>query len=179
MRAWLQAAVAGPPTCPIRRCPSDSRCSVAENPPVKLVDPTLVTRAAGLFSGSMTTNGTTLSVIPRDGLRRRLDVIIPDRTLPFAEDIARLKLELERDGFAAEAPITIDKALGTIAFTIENRVGTPHTTGVKLSLPLNSKYELRQDGKAIPLTKTGEWDYPWRAEVNIGATTKVELVRSR
>jgi hypothetical protein len=131
------------------------------------------------YGGSMTTNGTTLSVIPRDGLRRRLDVIIPDRTLPFAEDIARLKLELERDGFAAEAPITIDKALGTIAFTIENRVGTPHTTGVKLSLPLNSKYELRQDGKAIPLTKTGEWDYPWRAEVNIGATTKVELVRSR
>lgn len=131
------------------------------------------------YGGSMTPTGAALSVIPRDGLRRRLDVIIPDRTLPFAEDIARLKLELERDGFAAEAPITIDKALGAIAFTIENRVGTPHTTGVRLSLPLNSTYELRQDGKAVPLAKTGDWDYPWRAEVNIGATTKLELVRSR
>ncbi|HVQ43016.1 MAG TPA: DUF5695 domain-containing protein [Vicinamibacterales bacterium] len=131
------------------------------------------------YGASMTTNGATLSVIPRDGLRRRLDVIIPDRTLPFAEDVARLKLELERDGFASEAPITIDKALDTIAFTIENRVGKPHTTEIRLSLPLNSKYGLRQDGKAIPLTKTGEWDYPWRVEVAIGAPTKIELVRSR
>ena len=32
---------------------------------------------------------------------------------------------------------------------------------------------------AIPLAKTRDWDYPWRAEVNIGATTKIELVRSR
>ena len=131
------------------------------------------------YGASMTASGATVSVIPRDGLRRRLDVIIPDRTLPFAEDIARFKLELERDGFTAEAPITIDKALTSIAFTIENRMSRPHVTSIKLSLPLNSHYELRQDGKVIPLTKTGDWDYPWRAEVNIGAPTRIELVRSR
>jgi hypothetical protein len=131
------------------------------------------------YGASMTTSGATLSVIPRDGLRRRLDVIVPDRTLPFAEDIARLKVELERDGFASEAPITIEKALGTIAFTIENRVSTPHTTRIKLSFPLNSRYELRQDGKVVPLTKTGDWDYPWRAEVSLGAAAKIELVRGR
>src|SRR5580765_1140886 len=131
------------------------------------------------YGASMTTSGATLSVIPRDGLRRRLDVIIPDRALPFAEDIARLKLELERDGFAQESPITIDKALGTIAFTIENRMTTPHVTGIKLSLPLNSRYELRQDGQVIPLTQTGDWDYPWRADVSLGPAAKIELRRSR
>ena len=43
-----------------RRCaggPRDSRCWVAARPPAKLVEPTLVTRARGRLSGSMTTSG--------------------------------------------------------------------------------------------------------------------------
>jgi Family of unknown function (DUF5695) len=132
------------------------------------------------YGASMTDAGGTLSLNPRDGLRRRLDVVIPDRYLPFAEDIARLKLELERDGFAADGQIVLDKTLGQIAFTVENRTSSTHTTGVRLSLPLNSKYELRQDGKAVPLAQTGNPDYPWRAEVRLaGASAKIELVRVR
>jgi len=132
------------------------------------------------YGASMTDSGATLSINPRDGLRRRLDVVIPDRYLPFAEDIARLKLELERDGFAADGQITVDKALGRIAFTIENRTGKDHATGVRLSLPVNIKYELRQDGKAVSLVQTGDPDYPWRAEIRMaGASTTIELARVR
>ena len=55
--------------------------------------------------------GRTIEVDPRDGLRRRFDVVIPDVSLPFPEDIRRLKLELDRDGFAADGLITMDKTL--------------------------------------------------------------------
>ena len=61
----------------------------------------------------------------------------------------------------------MDKALGKIAFTIENRTSNAHTTGVRLSFPVNSQYELRQDGKVVPLVQTGDWDYPWRAELSL------------
>jgi hypothetical protein len=130
------------------------------------------------YGGAMTEQGQELSINPRDGLRRRLHVVIPDRTLPFAEDVARLKVELERDGFAADGLIVMDKALRTIAFTIENRTGGSHATGVRLSVPANSRYELRQDGKVIPLAQTGNWDYPWRGDLAIaGATSRIEVTR--
>jgi hypothetical protein len=99
--------------------------------------------------------------------------------LPFPEDIRRLKLELERDGFASAGMVTMDKALQKIAFTVENRTANAHKTGVRLSIPVHSRYELTQDGKPIPLVQTGNWDYPFRAELTVtGPTTRVELVRS-
>ncbi len=131
------------------------------------------------YGGAMTEQGADLSINPRDGLRRRFDVVIPDMYLPFPEDIRRLKLELERDGFAADGMITMDKALGRVGFTIENRTADAHRTGVRLSIPVNCRYELLQDGKPVPLAQTGNWDYPWRAELNIsGPASKVELVRT-
>lgn len=131
------------------------------------------------YGGSMTEQGGEIAVNPRDGLRRRLDVIIPDVSLPFEQDIRRLKVELERDGMAAEGNITMDKALGKIAFTIENRTGNSHKTRVRLSFPLHTKYELLQDGKPVPLAQTGNWDYPWRAELALsGPASTIEIVRT-
>ena len=131
------------------------------------------------YGGTLTEKGNELSVNPRDGLRRRLDVVIPDMYLPFPEDIRRFKLELERDGFEAAGMITLDKALGRIVFTIENRTANVHKTGLRLSIPVQSQYELLQDGKPVPLVQTGNWDYPWRADLAISsATSKVELVRT-
>lgn len=130
------------------------------------------------YGGALTDAGATLSVRPRDGLRRRLDVVIPDMHLPFAHDFSRLKIELDRDGFAAD-PIEVSKTLDRVSFVLENRTGNDHATGVRLALPANSKYELRQDGKVIPLTQTGNWDYPCRAELMMtGATTKIEIRRT-
>jgi hypothetical protein len=130
------------------------------------------------YGGALTESGDKLSIIPRDGLRRRFGIVIPDARLPFAEDVSRLKLELDRDGLAAESAIAMDKAARTIAFTIENRTGNSHTTTVRLSIPVNTTYELRQDGKVVTLTQTGDWDYPWAAELTLGGpTSKIELVR--
>jgi hypothetical protein len=132
------------------------------------------------YGGAMVDNGSELAINPRDGLRQRFAVVIPDRRLPFAEDLARLRIALERDGFAVGGTIVMDKALGRIAFTVENRTGDAHATGVRISLPVNSTYELRQDGQPVTLVQTGNADYPWRGELKIGATAaKLELVRVR
>jgi Family of unknown function (DUF5695) len=130
------------------------------------------------YGGAMTDQGAILAVNPRDGLRRRLDVVIPDARLPFAEDLSRLKVELERDGFASQGTIAIDKRLARVAFAIENRTGDAHTTGVRLSMPVNMQFELRQDGRVATLVHTGDADYPWRADLPMPvAGSQIELIR--
>jgi Family of unknown function (DUF5695) len=130
------------------------------------------------YGGALDDQGGTVSVVPRDGLRRRLDVVIPDTSLPFPEDIRRLKVELDRDGFAAGGVITVNKALDSVTFDVENRTAGPHSTGLRLSLPPGLHFELREDGRPLALTQTGDWDYPFLAELSLtGATARIELVR--
>jgi hypothetical protein len=130
------------------------------------------------YGGALAERGNELVITPRDGLRKRFHVLIPDSSLPFPEDMRRLKLELGRDGFAAEGTIAMDKALGRIAFTVENRTADQHRTSLKLSLPNGSQYEFRQDGALVPLIPTSNWDYPWRAELTMnGPLSNLELVR--
>lgn len=130
------------------------------------------------YGGALSVHGRDLSISPRDGLRRRFDVVMPDPGLPFSEDVRRLKVELGRDGFAADGLITVDAGLTRIAFTVENRTANTHTTELSLGWPVNSSYEVTQDGKPVPLVQTDNFDYPWRAELTISSpTSKIELVR--
>ncbi len=121
------------------------------------------------YGGALTDAGSTLAIEPRDGLRRRFDVVVPDRGLPFPDGVTRIKLELERDGFGKGAPITMDKAVTTLTFGVENRTGAPHTTGLRLSLPAGSRYELTVNGQPVALVPTRDPDYPWRADVAMAA----------
>ena len=131
------------------------------------------------YGGAMKEQGKELSINPRDGLRRRFHVVIPDMYPPFEDGIKRLKLELERDGFAADQNIVMDKALSRIAMTIENRTNDAHATGLRLSIPPHTRFDLLQDGKKLKLGQTGNWDYPWRAELTMGAgPARIELVRT-
>ena len=131
------------------------------------------------YGGSMTDLGDQLEINPRDGIRRRFSVVLPDMYLPFEDSVRRLKIEVERDGFAAAEDIVMDKKLNRIAFTLENRTADRHTTGIRLSFPPHSQYELRRDGKEVELIRTNNWDYPWRAELamTVGSTF-IELVRT-
>lgn len=120
------------------------------------------------YGASLTETDSTLSFIPRDGLRRRLAVVVPDRGLPFEDSVSRIKVELERDGFAAERPVEMEKSLGRITFEVENRTGVAHSAGIRLSWSPGASYELHQNGAVVPLVATGDWDYPWRAEITVG-----------
>src|SRR5262249_48157531 len=106
------------------------------------------------------------------------DVVIPDRALPFADSVTRLKIELERDGFAKGGAITTDTALTSVAFTAENRTATAHTTGIRLSFPVNSQYTMTVDGHDVPLVQTQDPDYAWRAEIALPvAGARIEMRR--
>ncbi len=117
-----------------------------------------------------------VAVEPRDGVRRRLATILPGPAA--ADEPLRLKIELERDGFAAGSRITVEKSLRKIVFVVENRTSDIHRTRIRFSFPAGSSYDLALGGRAVPLMATGDPDYPRRAEIEVkGPTVKVELVR--
>jgi hypothetical protein len=180
--AWMGSSYPGGVTVPRGPWRYDGEIDLGYGGALRMAA-TVVTRdpVFGWFAygGAMTERGGELAINPRDGLRRRFHVVIPDAALPFPEDIRRLKLELGRDGFSAEGRIVMDKSLDKIAFAVENRTADVHKTTLRLSLPAHTAYELLQDGRPAPMVVTGDWDYPWRAELEVGAKgAKVELVRT-
>src|SRR5262249_22577378 len=68
--------------------------------------------------------------------------------------LRRLKLELDRDGFAAGQNIVADYGLRQVSFTVENRTSDEHSTALWLSLPAGSSFRVAQDGNPVPLTST-------------------------
>jgi len=129
------------------------------------------------YGGALEEKRGEVAVEPRDGVRRRLAAVVPG---PGKGEPLRLKIELERDGFAAGRRILIDKALRRVAFTVENRTSDAHRTGLRISAPAGFAYEIVQGGRPLPLVATGDWDYPWRAEIEVsGPSVNIELARKR
>jgi hypothetical protein len=130
------------------------------------------------YGGALTVEGNNLRIVPRDGLRQRFYAILSEPK-DARSAVRRFKMELDRDGFAAGENIVTDKALNKIAFTLENRTGEEHTTELLLSVPAGSSYSVLQNGKEIQLSRSGNWDYPLRAELRVTSQSgKVEIVRA-
>jgi hypothetical protein len=131
------------------------------------------------YGANLSVETNSLSMIPRDGLRQRFHAVIGDPPGASAKPM-RLKLELERDGFAAGEKIVATPSLDRVAFTLENRTGDEHATGLRLSLPEGATFSVLQDGTTRELQKTSNADYPWRVEFKITpGPTRIELVRKR
>jgi hypothetical protein len=129
------------------------------------------------YGGASTLANDKLSIIPRDGLRQRFDAILPDAQNSKATP-QRLKIALDRDGFARAQSIVTDKALNKITFNLENRTADEHATDLKLSLPAGDSASVLQNGKKVALTPTGNWDYPWRAELKVTRQPSIiEIIR--
>lgn len=129
------------------------------------------------YGGRLEEKPEEVAVEPRDGVRRRLAAIVPGTDA--GGDPVRLKVELERDGFAYGRPIRIDRSLGRVAFAVENRTADAHRTAIRVSGPAGSSFELVLDGRSVPFAPTGDWDYPWRAEIEVnGPAVPVEIVRN-
>ena len=72
----------------------------------------------------------------------------------------------------------VDPGLKKVSFTLENRTGDNHATGLWLAFPEKSPYSVRQDGKRLAPKPTGNWDYPLRAELNVTPKpARIELVQ--
>ena len=129
------------------------------------------------YGGNLEQEEDILSVIPRDGLRQRLAVVLSDQRLPWPGSL-RFKIELDRDGFAPDLPIVLDKQLSRISFMLENRTGDKHLTCLRLSVHPSAAYDVLQDGKKLTVTKTGNWDYPWQVDLRMNEKpSKIEFIR--
>ncbi len=98
------------------------------------------------YGGTLTNGRNRLSIIPRDGLRQRFYAVLADQ---------KLRIELDRDGFAAGQPIDTDKNLKELRFLLENRSGDSHVTMINIFPMGKAAYVVFQDGKKIGFVKAG------------------------
>jgi hypothetical protein len=92
------------------------------------------------YGGVLTRDRGVDSVIPRDGLRVRFHVIRGDQ---------RLHLELDHDGFAKEQSIVVNDDLSRIQFTMENRTGGAHSTGLSIEGLPAGEYDVSVGGRHV------------------------------
>jgi hypothetical protein len=121
------------------------------------------------YGGIFTREGTTIRVIPRDGLRLRLHVVRGDQ---------RLHLVLDHDGFGKEAPVAVRDDLGRIEFTLENRSGHAHRTGLTMAGLPPGRYELSVDGRRVASLRGGSRNHKVMLPIGTSPTALVSIVRS-
>jgi hypothetical protein len=91
----------------------------------------------------------------------------------------RLHMELEHDGFAKEQPVVVSDTLDRMEFTLENRSGGAHETGLWIAgLPAGS-YAVRVNGKNV--TNVPGDAASTRVALPVAATgaTRVEIARTK
>ncbi len=92
------------------------------------------------LGGDLVRDGKKLSVVPKDGLRKRFHALIGGR---------KLHLELDRDGFAAGRAVELRPDLAEAAFDLENRTADDHTTVLKLWGTAPGTYEVLSNGARV------------------------------
>src|SRR5882724_1487309 len=97
----------------------------------------------GLFAygGDLKSKAGSLEVVPKDGLRARFRVLLRG---------ARLQMELARDGFARNLPVTFDPYLTQFKFLVENRSADEHNTVLHLSGLPAGVYHVTVAGTSVP-----------------------------
>jgi hypothetical protein len=140
------------------------------------------------YGGSLTEKAAEIAVVPRDGLRQRFAAVMRAAAGPDAAQgggrapsaragAVMLRLELDRDGFAAGAPIVFDPGLTRVSFTLENRTADAHTTALRLILPPGA-WTARMDGKRLALTPKSDGDYTASVALPVtGASSRIDLAR--
>ena len=126
------------------------------------------------YGGVLTRAGTSVSVIPRDGLRVRFHVIRGQQ---------RLHLTLDHDGFAREKPVVVADDLSSVEFTLENRTGGAHETELTIAGLPRGRYTVSVGGKpavtidggpdahivTLPIVRPPK--YPFESRVDLPAST--------
>jgi Family of unknown function (DUF5695) len=130
------------------------------------------------YGGVLAEDGDNLRITPRDGLRRRFDAVV-EETGRTDRILRRLKIALDRDGFAAEQPILTDKQLSRITFNLESRSSGRHTTTLRLAVPPGTTYEVRHNGKPVDVHASGNPDYPLEFILSMEDRNQVEIIRTR
>jgi len=138
------------------------------------INATIVTRdpvfGEFAYGGLLTRARDEVRVMPRDGLRVRVHVV---------RDQQRLHMELDHDGFAKEQPVVISDSLDRVQFTLENRTGGVHETGLWIAGLPQGNYTVSVDGRAAG-TLTGT-PRQTRVALPVGAapSSQISITRVR
>lgn len=92
------------------------------------------------YGGELQKTGSSIRVVPRDGLRDRFDIVRGN---------ARVQMRLDRDGFAEDQPVTFTDKLDQISFHLENRSHDQHETTLTLVGLGTGSYELRLNNEHV------------------------------
>jgi hypothetical protein len=122
------------------------------------------------YGGLLTRSADAVSVIPRDGLRVRFHVIRGDQ---------RLQMELDHDGFAREQPVVVSDALDRIQFTLENRTGGAHETGLWIAGLPKGRYTVAVDGRQVATVDAGAARTLVTLPVSASATARITIASRR
>ncbi len=98
------------------------------------------------YGGALARKGTTLEVVPKDGLRARLHVLLGSR---------KLSLVFDHDGFARDQPVRVDESLSRIAFRVENRSGEAHRTQLEIAAGEGVDYQVTAGNQQLQAVRTG------------------------
>lgn len=112
----------------------------------------------------------TVSIIPFDGVRRQVRIMTP----------VRFSVELMRDGFRKDYPITL-RGTEELSFCIENRSDKPHNTTIRAEGMPEGKYTVMTDHKMITTfnIEAGNAHHPYYIEVPVADKhTQVKLLKT-
>lgn len=120
------------------------------------------------YGGVLTRTASSVSVIPRDGLRVRLHVV---------RDGQRLHMVLDHDGYAREQAVTIADDLSRIGFTVENRTGAAHTTGLTIAGLPAGDYTVTVDGTRVGTVRGSAAETKIALPIGTPPTARVEIAK--
>jgi len=101
------------------------------------------------YGGIMKEENKFFEILPRDGIRQRLDILSENKNI---------HIELDRDGYSKQQSIIINKAFNEIAFKLENRTNDQHITKLKIKTKSRGNVRVKQANKWIDGKKIGaEW----------------------
>ncbi len=98
------------------------------------------------YGGDLSRDGDMISVVPKDGLRRKFHVRMNDRNLD---------LEFGRDGLVKDAVISFDEQLESITLKVENRTADNHVSTLSIR-GLEGRYRVEQDGRVLLSRGSGD-----------------------
>nr|WP_321450975.1 DUF5695 domain-containing protein [uncultured Carboxylicivirga sp.] len=106
------------------------------------------------YGGELAKVGSTLKVIPKDGVRQQFSYLLGKY---------RYHLALKQDGFAKEAPVVISSKGKKLTFILENReLNLNHTTLLEIRSEKNIPKQVIADGKKLPIQKS---KMGWEVEI--------------
>ncbi|MBN2182639.1 MAG: hypothetical protein JW715_12065 [Sedimentisphaerales bacterium] len=122
-----------------------------------------------VYGGILERKKDAVEVISRDGLRTRFHVIRNEQ---------RFHMILDRDGYSQAQPITVSDDLGRIDFTLENRSGHAHNSGLKLAGLPEGDYRVLLDERTIASINGGATEQLIILPVGDDAASRISIMRT-